>query len=259
MKKIIFLLIAILSLAYLTACRGNDTLGDTDTSVNKVTEQPTAAYTVSNEIYSDETDKRTLSFVYPSFEGIEAAASLNELIFNESRAYMENYITYNRADEAHYTYDVSSVINTYISSKFASFIYKGTFYAEGAAHPVNFAYTLNVDLENGTLLAFENIISDFEEVKTLFRNGEFSLIPSGNSELDSEINKLSGEDLIDAYSDLYGIYPYVYFTEANGEASLALSLETIYALGGHAEFEAALDKVSAALTDEIQNLLKGEE
>ncbi len=258
MKKIIFLLTAVLSLTWLTACRGNDTSEFTDTSAPEETEAPTAAYTVSTETYSDENNERKLSFVYPIFEGTENAEALNELIFGESRAYMENYLTYNTPDTAYYTYDVPSVKNTYVSDTFASFICAGTFYADGAAHPVNFTYTLNVDIENGRLLAFEDIVTDFEKATELFNNGEFSLIPSGNAELDSEINKLSGEDLIGSYSDLYGIYPYVYFTEADSEVSLALSLETIYALGGHAEFEIDVEKISAALTDEIQNLLKGE-
>ncbi len=253
MKKIIFLLTALLLLA---SCGRNDTPELTETSSFEETTAPQSAYTASSEIYSDENDERKLSFVYPVFEGIENAEALNGLILVESRAYMDNYLTYNHPDAAYYTYDVSSVKNTYASDRFASFICEGTFYADGAAHPINLAYTLNVDIENGRLLTFENIVNDFSKITELFESGEFSLIPSSNAELDSEINKLSGEDLIGAYSDLYGIYPYVYFTETDSKASLAISLETVYALGGHAEFEAELDKVSAALTNEILTLLE---
>ena len=183
---------------------------------------------------------------------------LNTLLLDESKAFMENYLTYNHPGEGYYSYDVSSVEAAYMSDRFASFICTGSLYADGAAHPIYFAYTLNVDVENAKLLYFDDIIKDFDTVTELFKNSEFSLIPSKISELDAEINKLAPEDLIGSYSELYGIYPPIYFTENDGRVSLALSLETIYTLGSHAEFEVEYTKVTDALTDGIQNLLKGE-
>ncbi len=267
MKKTLLTLIAILSLTLLVSCSDKDTDKDTETTADTTeattTENPieTTApeYTVSSDIYSDITDERELAFTYPIFEGKENAEALNTLLFNESKAYMENYLTYNHPGESYYSYDVSSVEAAYMSDSLASFICTGSLYADGAAHPINFAYTLNIDLESAKLLGFSDIIKDFSTVTELFKNGNFSLIPSDNSELDAEINKLSPEELIGAYSDLYAIYPPVYFIGNDNTVSLALSLETIYALGGHAEFEAEYTKVTDALTDEILNLLKGEE
>ena len=263
MKKTLFTLIAILSLTLLVSCSDKDSEKDTDTTADTteteaVTEAVTPQYTVSFEIHYDITDERELAFTYPTFEGIENADALNTLLLYESKEFMENYLTYNHPGEGYYSYDVSSVEAAYMSDRFASFICTGLLYADGAAHPINFAYTLNVDLENEKLLSFSDIIKDFDTVTELYKNNGFSLIPSANSELNAEINKLAPEDLIGSYSELYGIYPPIYFTENDGRVSLALSLETIYALGGHAEFEAECTKVADALTDEIQNLLKGE-
>ncbi len=260
MKKIIFTLITVLSLTLLVSCSDKDTDTGADTGTTAGTETGTQAvtpkYTVSSEVYSDITDEREIALTYPVFEGIENAEALNELLLAESKAYMENYLTYNHPGEVYYSYEVSSAKNTYLSDSLASFICTGTLYADGAAHPINFAYTLNVDMASEKLLTFGDIIKDFTSVTELFKDGEFSLISSGNSELDNEITTLTPDDLIGAYSELYGIYPPVYFTENGGTASLALSLETIYALGGHVEFEAEYDKVADALTDEIKNLLK---
>lgn len=267
MKKTLLTLITILSLTLLVSCSDKDTDKDTETNADTTeataTESPVETtvpeYYVSSDIYSDITDERELAFTYPIFEGKENTEALNTLLFEESKAYMENYLTYNHPGEVYYTYDVSSVETAYLSDSFASFICTGSLYADGAAHPINFAYTLNIDLENAKVLGFSDIIKDFGAVTELFESGDFSLIPSGNSELDAEINSLSSEELIGAYSDLYAIYPPVYFIDNDNTVSLALSLETIYALGGHAEFEADYTKVTNALTDEIKNLLNGEE
>ena len=266
MKNLTPLLTALLLLSLLASCGKNTSPADdttsTDTTVSDTTvsdENGTvSAYTVSEEAYTSDDNGQTRIFNYPVFNGTDKDDILNTLVFDDTKALMDNYLTYVFVSENGSSYDISPAKSICTGSDLASFFYVGQFYTPDAAHPVYITYSVNVDVKNGKLLTFTDIVKDFSALSELLRQGVFTLVSTGNDTLDRELNDLEPNDLLGAYSDLYGIYPNVYFTDESGESSLVLSFETIYALGGHAEFEAPLDAVSHTLTDNILNLLKGE-
>jgi hypothetical protein len=64
---------------------------------------PTVDYNCTADVYSEETDARTLRVYYPVILGHENSTALNEALRDAALSYMENYLTYN-APEGFYTY-----------------------------------------------------------------------------------------------------------------------------------------------------------
>ncbi len=259
MKKLTLLLTAVLLLTSLVSCGKNSSAADDTTTADTTVSDENAsvsAYTVSEEVYVSDDNSQQHMFHYPVFSETEKDEVLNTLVFNDSKATMDRYLTYVFASEDDSNYDISPAESIYTGSALASFFYAGQLHTSDVSHHVYIAYPFNVDVKNCKLLTFTDIVKDFALLSNLFRSDVFALVSTGSDALDKELNNLEPDDLLGAYSDLYGLYPNVYFTEENGELLFVLSLDTIHALGGHAEFKAPLDAVSSALTDEILTLLE---
>lgn len=218
---------------------------------------PSRSVSVEYLVYKEENEHHLASVQYPVISGTENADAVNTVLYDAMLALMQSDISYTYVSESFLTYEISDVALTYSNKTFASFLCKGSAYSEGAAHPTDFVHTLNVDLSSAKLYGSDEIITDFHKLTEYFTSDTFSPIASGSTELDAELASLSRADLINQYNAAYGIYPKVYFTQNEGVTSLAVSVETVYALGSHAEFSAPTDSITDALSDSITELTKG--
>ncbi len=108
------------------------------------------------------------------------------------------------------TADYYSIMsNLYDGERLISAVFNGAYsvsYGTGAASESRgtVLYTVNIDKQNGKLLDGDDIISDFDALKTAFYDGEFS--PQGAEPFASDLTQ---------YRTEYGIYPYVSIDENN--------------------------------------------
>ena len=221
-------------------------------------EHPEVPITFTVSQYSGKGDNNNVTVMYPILSGIPNADSINSLLYEKMISVYESDVMYNFVSEGTYTYKLDSVDMTFANDSFVSFVFSGSYYSDGAAHPTSFIRTVNVDIENTRFLEADEIITDFDALSEAFADSAvFSLIPSDNADVDKEVAALPLSDLIGQYNAAYGIYPSVYFMGEDDNIMIAISTELVYALGGHAEFSASVDAVADSLSDQILTLTKG--
>lgn len=236
MKKIIALLCLMASAAaLLISCRG---------------EVPAAEYTCSEASYYAESDNCIFDIKYPVVSGTDSDELICGLLYDASLEYMNNYLLYSGA-EGFCRYTIDSVTAYFQGEELASFLCVGSFISEGSTHPESIVYALNLDPVNARLYSFDDLISDFDLLADRFRSGKFRMI-NGDDGLLAQTNYA---DMFIEYSSLYEIYPPIYFILEDGKTALALSVELVYALGGHAEFSIDTDSVKSAFTDTLLHIL----
>ncbi|MPN01123.1 hypothetical protein SDC9_148326 [bioreactor metagenome] len=118
----------------------------------------------------------------------------------------------------------------------------GYSYTEGAAHPNSFFYTINIDMENQSLIKLEDLVKIDEDFAHVFRKGTYlseygEISPEWKQGLDDALNEtddagwvknLKGSDAA-ADENIYGIYSY--FTDH----SLVISVSVPHVLGDYVE------------------------
>ncbi|MBE6610911.1 MAG: hypothetical protein E7632_00345 [Ruminococcaceae bacterium] len=212
-------------------------------------ELPTVDYNCSAAPFTEKNDKHELRVYYPIITGHENSDALNETLKAAALAYMENYLTYTASD-GYYTYEIGTVSATLQHPDVVSFLCHGSYFEENAPHPTAVVYTLNLDLRDGTLMEFADLVSDFPALADRFEKGKFSYI-SGFDEL---MSHTTYADMIGQYDETYGIYPPAYLLADGNDIMLAFSIELAFTLGGHAEFAIDIDDIKKSLGGKITEL-----
>ncbi|HOJ10502.1 MAG TPA: DUF4163 domain-containing protein [Clostridiales bacterium] len=86
------------------------------------------------------------------------------------------------------TYDVM-----YTSENLLSIKYEGYSFFKGAAHPNNFIYTTNIDIEKQEVLKLKDFVNIDEDFVNIFKNGKY--ISMGDEEITSELKAALTEEL----------------------------------------------------------------
>ena len=266
MKKLKLLCICALTLTLLTSCFENnttdvpETAATTDTTVTEppesVSDTPAETEAAAPSAYSVTFEKSAhgeIEIISPVFSGCESADELTAAVREYSSAYIDTLLVYQYQGEGYCSLD--RVELTCQSDRFASFVCIGSCYTDGMAHPHVFTYTVNLDISSGEILEFEDIISDFDALAEVFKDGRFSLIETDNPALNAELDDISMDDRLIGYSSLYEIYPPVYFMKDGDDIFLVLSLEEVYALGSFADYRINAEDIRELLTERAISLL----
>ena len=245
MKKILALLLAIISVTSFASCKKEPTIDPTN-------EQTPPAYEIkkyTEDVTWNKKDQGNVTLLYPELEGMNEA---NELIFDIIKRNCDqalpNLSSYESGSMPEVTYEISSFNITYLSDTFLSAVVEGMLTVSLAAHPNPFVYAVNVDLEDLKEITPAEILADFEKIKKLFEDGRFTL-ENGIDELNSE---MSFEDMIMQYRSEYEIYPQVYLSDEK----FYLNVELVYALGSNAQFSIELDSVENFLNKDNKEISK---
>ncbi len=209
-------------------------------------------YTVSLESFTLTEETREIVIRYPVLMGEGLHESVNRQLFDKSLSFMELFRLYAGSGDNSYSYRIDSVIASCVRGDLISFLCSGFYTEEGASHPTPIVYALNIRPDSGELLGFEQIVTDFPALSEAFLAGRF-VQESGASDL---LSQTDYEEMLRSYSDLYGIYPPVYFLGDEKQLRLGIITELPYALGGWAAFSIPASDIAAALSDTVQTLIK---
>lgn len=175
-------------------------------------------------------DGNSLKLMYPEISGYADAHAQSEINRLAAEYALDMYTKLGlMADkDGGYSYTAVEAVTLLSTKEFYSVYISGTVESDAGGDPVFFAYTVNADLRNASLLQTEDIVSDYEKIRKEFLNGAFT--PDfGTVEPEQNFTRQS---LIEQYKDAYGIYPFVYFREGK----FGLVLETLPSLGGCAGY-----------------------
>ena len=262
MKKIICLLLAAM-LAVLSSCGKEadftDSTGNEPTVFSTAEESTATAVAEEIEPIVFRTETETVAFgsdgnqVTVKFPVLENTGN-DEAVNAKLKSHTEDMMTYDVTQELvgadSFTYEITDVNMTFSNDSFASFLYLGSYYPAGGAHPTEFVRTVNIALKNAEIVVTTEIISDIDAFSELFTSGKaFELISSGNENIDKEISETQRNDISTLNTP--------YFINDNNTIYIGISVETLHALGDHAEYKARLSDVEHLLSDEILELTKG--
>ena len=116
--------------------------------------------------------------------------------------------------EAYIDYKTEEAAVTCLTPDFVSIIVRGTVRVEiPFENPGNaeFFFTINIDLDTLEGLTSEEIVKDFDSLKSKFLKGDFRQIGG----IEDVAKKTPLSDLIMRYRSEYQIYPYYYFTDTD--------------------------------------------
>ncbi len=212
------------------------------TTAEDIPDETTAdiGYTVETEVETQKSDNGGASMEYPTVtpdnDSVDAEF-INKLI----RDYMDKKMREEQLDggEGIYQYNITETKTMLMTDDLLSILIMGQYDVSDSPHPTLFAYTINCDLTDNSLIYAEDLIKDFGIIREKFINGSFTL-EYGNEGLLFETNY---EDMIMEYRTEYGIYPYVFFTED----TFGMVIDLVYALGGYAVFEIPYSEITGAV------------
>lgn len=177
---------------------------------------------INRWMYDDELLDKTIEvnndiiIRYPQVLDFEDKANeeyINKIIEIASTDIILQYPKYNYNLEVDYKIMLAN-------GKALSIIYEGLFYSFGAAHPEKVFYTVNVDLENLSLVKIEELLSN-QQLENLHN-------------MDWKFANGVEEPEIDEAKRLIKDYRKEYYLTENG---LGFSVEVPFAFGGHIEYE----------------------
>lgn len=207
--------------------------GEPVTEMETETESESESETeTESETESETTTNEDTPVVTPG-ESTVSEIELNSIVID----YVEEMLTNEAFGADGFGYKITKSNVTYVDDEFASVVAVGE-YSYDDYPPTGFAYGVNVDMTNGTIIAADELIFDFDSIEKLFLNGGFKLCDG----IDGLLDITNYEDMFMEYRPEYGIYPDVYFTSA----SFGIIIELVDTLGGYALFEISYNEISGS-------------
>lgn len=114
--------------------------------------------------------------------------NINEIIKRNALKDKEELVKVTEEVTYELIYDVM-----YISENLLSIKYKGYSFVKGAAHPNNFMYTANIDIEKQEALKLKDLVNIDEDFVGIFKNGKY--ISMGDGEITPELKAALTEEL----------------------------------------------------------------
>jgi len=182
-------------------------------------------YKINSDTYRYTLQENDVVIKYPVLNSNEIDLRyVNELI-------KEKAISVFNTDEEYEQYiDIDYEIAFY-NNEFISIIFKGLANTNLSAHPTNIFYTLNIDIEKGSIIK----LTDIYKIDRNFIEIYISELKKQNLDVVEYLESYTDENLEEMFhnADMENDGIFSYFTES----SIGISLPTIYALGDHFEME----------------------
>ncbi|AIQ14918.1 DUF4163 domain-containing protein [Paenibacillus durus] len=251
MRKSVLVLLFTLLAIVVTACRiSSGSIHESDVNNDQPeSTQDKISYDFKSEAY---TYKDSITVRYPQIINLndqDKQMKLNEMIKKRAYGYLDNYST---EDMDTFSLDLNYKVK-FKSEHFLSIQFSGYTYDEGAAHPNDIFYSINIDMDKSVALKLKDMVDIDEEFVTEFREGE---LQSTINEQRSTLNEWTDQEWIsmlkDADSRESGISSYL------TNDSLGISVEVPHAVGDHAELEISYDEIKQKMNSDIQSKLRGD-
>lgn len=243
-KSVLMALYTFLAIV-LSSCGNNNSglIMENVTNINQLEfSQDTSSYDLSSEAY---TYNDRITVRYPQIINInnhDKQMDLNKMIKERAYGYLDNYTT---EEMETFTLDINYNV-TLKSEQFLSIQFSGYTFDEGAAHPNDIFYTINIDMNKSIALQLKDMVDIDEEFVAKFKEGE---LQSTISEQKGILNERSDDEWIrllkDADSRQSGISSYL------TNRSLGISVEVPFVVGNHAELEIIYDEIKANMNLDI--------
>lgn len=256
MKKLLIAAILI-ALAVLSGCSkaiksepaqntttNNQSTGSQTSPPQEKSSTATTAMPKNNTLYDikkvDYTDK-SAKISYPQVSNLsdtKKQEAINELIKNDI---LKSYYGGERDGltwEADYNVKLQD-------ANLLSIEYSGLSMYKGAAHPTKMYYTTNIDVSKGIKLRLSDIVNINNNLVVLFKKGVLVTFGIDNKEAQAAIGdyvgKIDANDLVEDFNqsdeipsidrNVSGTFSYL------TKDAIGISVQTVFAIGGHAEFE----------------------
>jgi hypothetical protein len=185
---------------------------------------------------------------YPKANGL--SEEINNLIRQESMSILNRYEQ--KDIEESFWLDIEYKIKL-ANSEMISIVLSGEGYVSGSNHPNKWLYSTNIDIANIKKLKLEDFIIIDERLLDILRSAQFTLVSPSQMEgfeywmgLSFVLEKLPSnkalayikraDEINDIYNDTYS-----YLTD---KGTLGISFGTSHAIGGHAEYEIQIEKLT---------------
>jgi hypothetical protein len=194
---------------------------------------------VSTRTVTDVKTASRLVMNYPVFSGFPgdgADAEINSLIVYHNDLMKKDFgngMDKMLGHNIKVIYEINDFVITYIDSDFMSIVYDGVFSTFSEYDHIDtgnyyFKYSINADIKNRKAISGEEIISNFSLIKSHLIAGDMNI----EHAIDGLLEYFTYYEMTKQYSDVYKVYPMLYFTKDKINLIISLTPD----LGGHAVF-----------------------
>lgn len=250
MLKIIYKITSCLLItAILTGCMSTNedsrsqntvkyTISEDSDSQNKV------KYAINEETYTDKAENKYIEIKYPIISGLDSEdiqQLINEQVKNKAFAVLEDFSSLDNMDiRTTYSIELSN-------SKILSIIYTASSFHSSQAYPLIRTNTLNLEVDTGKILTFDDIINVDKNFTNIFLK-KFENISEYNSiEEEERVNKYIADMIsYDMFiNNVEGSFPEisVYLTED----SLVISIAVPFSAGSFVLYSAKYSDIAEYL------------
>lgn len=141
--------------------------------------------TVETKQYNVVNDTFNITIDYPYFE--EESKQVSSLIETFIMSAFNNDFSYtmeNLEEDEKLTVDIDYEIENY-DSELLSIVFTGHSYVYGAAYPQSLCYAVTINLENKSIVTWENYYKDASEILNLLGDGKYQVLCGGLKDVTS--------------------------------------------------------------------------